>query len=287
MFLLFDVQRVYFLTGIEYVYISYLVIMENFNREKTSCNIRLLKIMGLYQILDPKSDKLFGYNIYHIAVILAISYVCPFSVMLFVDGIYFWNYYKVESIIHLSIAGYILFLCYKMMKIIRHSDKLWECLSITRFDLLSCSDQYNKPMEVCRKRSILYMYTHAVFSYFPVFCWVICPLIFNNIFYTISDIKGSTNNYHMNVINVYVFISDETYNEFFGVFYVIEIIFTILTVMFLNIFNIHFITMCMAISGQLQTICSAFESVGYDEFQDLGLPRITSKYEYSQHLLSH
>lgn len=255
--------------------------MENVNREKTSFNIRLAKLIGLYQILYPKTDKFLGYNVYHIAAVFASLYICLVSAMPCLNSIFYWKYHKVESILYSGIVGYILFTCYKMMTIVRHSSTLWECLSLTQFNLTSCGKRYGAPMEACRKRTFLFTYTFVAIVYTGVISYTVCPLVFNDTFLTMTDFKGSTGTYRLNVFKFYAPISSETYNDFFGIFYLIETVYAIITIAFINICDIFTITICIAISAQLQTISAAFESFGHYDIHDISLPRSTSKYEFS------
>jgi len=231
-------------------------------------------MVGLYQILNPKSDKLRGYNVYHIAVLLVTSYICLISAILCVNGVNYWRYHKVDSSLYFGTAGYSLFTCYKMGRIVRHSDRLWKCLAITRLDLTSCGGH---SMEDCRKTTILYTYTIATFTTFSLICFVACPFIFGDTTFTMTDYNGSTGTYRLNMFNGYTFISDEIYNGFFAIFYAVETVYAVTVVVFINIYDILIVTLCLAISGQLRTVSYAFASVGHDDLQHLRAPRSSSK----------
>jgi len=57
-----NTKRTYFLTGKKHEKILY-VIMENVNQKNTILNLKLAKIFGLYQMLDPRTHKIPGHTI--------------------------------------------------------------------------------------------------------------------------------------------------------------------------------------------------------------------------------
>jgi len=95
-------------------------------------NIRLAKIIGLYQMLDPGTIKFCGTNIYHIAVASIVLYSCAVSIMLNVSGLYYWTANMPISLDYFWKAEIMVFiLCYKMWIVVHRSDDIWNCLSVT------------------------------------------------------------------------------------------------------------------------------------------------------------
>jgi len=204
-----------------------------------------------------------------------------------VNCINYWNYHKIDSILYFCMTNYFLFSCYKVMTIVRYSDRLWGCLSVTQFDLTSYGDRYSYIMKNCRKWSILYTSASAFVSITALICYIICPLFFNEMYISMTNFNGSTGTYRLNLFNFYSFIPDEIYNGYFWIIYVVETIFAITVAIFLNISDIYFISVCMALSGQLQTISTEFSSIGKDDFQHLHVSNSASKYSWYRlkHLL--
>jgi len=236
----------------------------------------------LYQLLDPTVKKFYGFNIYQIIVgSFNMLYACPLSVSLFMNSINYWKHHKVDSILYFGIGIYILFTIYKAMTLIWHSDKLWELLSITRFDLTSYGERHDYPMGIYRKRSIMYTYTLTITTILASICYIISPLAFNKVLISMTNIQGSTNNYRLNAINFYTFFPAGTYNNFFSVFYTLESIYVVIVILMINMFDLFIITICVALSGQLRTISIAFASIGHDESKDHCVSRSISKYDYT------
>jgi len=207
--------------------------------------------------------------------------MCPLSVLLIINSINYWKHLKVDSILYFGIASYILFTIYKAMTLIYYSDKLWKLLSITRFDLTSYGKRHDYPMGIYRKRSIMYTYTLTITTILAFTCYIISPLAFKEVLISVTNFKGSTNNYRLNALNFYTFVPAETYNSSFGVFYTLESVYSVLVILTINIIDMFIITICVALSGQLRTISTAFASIGYDELKDLCVPSSVSKYNYS------
>lgn len=72
--------------------------------------------------------------------------------------------------------------------------------------------------------------------------------------------------YRLNILNLYLFVKEEAYNTYFYVFYIIETFGIAISVLFIIIFDTVVNTLDFALSGQLQMISTAFESVGHKSF---------------------
>jgi len=236
----------------------------------------------LYQLLDPIAKKFYGFNLYQIIVgSFNLLYVCPLSVTLYINGIIYWKHHKIDSILYFGIASYILFTVYKAMTLIWHSDKLWELLSITRFDLTSYEKRHDYPMIIYQKRSIIYTYTLTITTILTSTCFIISSLAVSDVLISMTNFKGSTNSYRLNILNIYIFMPAETYKNFFGVLVTLESIYVVIILLMINMFDLFIITICVALSGQLRTISIAAASVGHDELKDVCAPHSVSKYDYT------
>lgn len=104
------------------------------NKDNHVFNIILAKLSGLFQILDPGSMKFLGQNVYHIVMTIIMLFTCVTSVVLIVSSMYYW------SDRNLVVADYgckgitSLFLAYKIWNVVYHSNEVWDCLKITRYD---------------------------------------------------------------------------------------------------------------------------------------------------------
>ncbi|VVC36724.1 Hypothetical protein CINCED_3A012535 [Cinara cedri] len=93
--------------------------------------------------------------------------------------------------------------------------------------------------------------------------WISSPYVLSKTIVTIKNLDGSYAKYRMNIFNLYFIASDETYNKYFNVFYLIEITVAICFTYFSVVFDIVVITICVTISCQLDAIGDAFQSLGH------------------------
>jgi len=252
--------------------IQWLGIMVDIQNEKTCVfNIRLAKLTGFYQILDPETIKCRGRNAYQIFVAFVLFYLLVISIALFVSCLSLWTYYTSMSVMGFLEATNSFYACYKMWIVIYRSNDIWKCLSITRYGFTSLN--YPKRdgqvlLDRWRARSVWYTDMLAGTYCFSVVFYVVCCLAFSNDMVQIKNHDGSIGNFRQNVLNLYFFASDETYNEYYKTLFVFEALFMAgLTIAYL-VFDILLLTLCLAIQCQMQMICAAFESVNHKSLSD-------------------
>jgi len=242
-------------------------------------NIRLAKIIGLYQILDPGAIKCRGKNIYHIAVVSIVLYSCAVSMMLNVCGLYYWKVNMPISVDYFWKAEIIVFLLYKTWIIVHRSDDTWNCLSVTRYGFTSFGHRNNRHnnniiiiLDCWRERSVRLTTGLAVAYLSALAVFFGSTLACSGELITIKNHDGTSSQYHQNVLNFYLIVSDDAYNAHYNTFYMVET-FSVasLAILFL-IFDVLLITLCLAMYGQMQMICVAFQSVGHESLHDSPSP---------------
>jgi len=89
---------------------------------------------------------------------------------------------------------------------------------------------------------------------------------------TIKNHDGTSSKYHQNMLNFYLIVSDDTYNAHYNTFNIVEAFSVVsLSILFL-IFDVLLMTLCLAMYGQMQVICFAFQSVGHESLHDCPSP---------------
>lgn len=238
-------------------------IMEQRKREKHIFNGLLAKLVGLHQILNPESDKLYGYNVYHITFVILILYLILVSSITFINGLFNWTNNRTEAILHFGIAECGMFSSYKMSILIRRSKEIRNCLSITRFDFTSYGRTRDvRLLKLWRSRIILITSSYAVIFFLMIILFTSSPLIFRHGVSTVKSLDGSQSYYRINVINLYAMLPAETYNTHFNTIYLIEALCIYVFTLFFIVFDTLIITFCLAYSCQLRVISEAFESSG-------------------------
>jgi len=232
--------------------------------EKTDIfNIKLAKLTSLYQILNPGTVKYWGRNVYHIIVACFTLYVFAATVTLFISALHCSTYN-----LFLSMDYNWKFLCwlyavYKICIIVFYSNDLWNCLSIARYDFTSFSNRYRHILDCWRNRVVLILILYLILCYVGVLVFSLFPLSLSENKLPVKNLVGLIGNYRQNIINLYLIVSDETYNAHFYEFYIVEVLSTFLVLQSFLIFDNIMVTLCLSLCCHMQIINSAFESVGY------------------------
>lgn len=237
--------------------------MVSANENEHIFNFKLARLVGLYQILDPTTFTLFGYNGYHILMglfslyLYFMSSLCPISLYYLMNDVIAFTFY-------VGCVENYLFSCYKIIIIVHHSKDIWNCIDVTSFNFMSYR-HYDRRIfvnwrTICVRTSRMYI----ILVFFVLLCWAVSPFVFNDTLVKIKNTNGSYNNYQINVINSFVMLSDETYNKHVAVFYCVELLAGFLFIYFTTIFDVLVIMMCLALSCQLDAISHTVQSLGYE-----------------------
>ncbi|CAI6373156.1 unnamed protein product [Macrosiphum euphorbiae] len=231
-------------------------------------NIKLAKIIGLYQMLDPGTVKCRGRNIYHIVTSCALLYICLISMILILSGLYYWN---VNIPIRMDYFWKVLnafYLIYKIWIIIHYSNDIWNCLSITRYDFTTLSNRSRHILDRWRERLVWLTTIYAILYITSMVSYLSITLAFSGDKLPVKIHNGSIGYYRQNAMNLYLIVSDETYNAHYYTFYFVEAIFIAFIGLYFLIFDILLVTLCFGMCCQVEIICSAFESVGHKSLCD-------------------
>ncbi|CAI6364349.1 unnamed protein product [Macrosiphum euphorbiae] len=227
-------------------------------------NLVLAKMFGFYQILDTESATFLGrHNVNYTFFVFLIVYECLISAIVFLNGLYYCTNNIIEAMFYFGFMGNAMYASYKMYLILYHSKVIWDCFSATKFDFTSYGVQGIHTLNKWRNLSIKYTNIYMMFFLTFLFFLVTVPLVFSNTFVTMKNHDGSTSSYRLSLLSLYLFISEETYNTYFYVFHTIESSGIAIAVLFILIFDTIVYTLVIALSGQLQMISTAFESVGH------------------------
>lgn len=230
-------------------------------------SLTLTKLVGLYQILDPDTCKIYGFNAYHIGI-FAFSLYLLVSSILDLIGLYYWINDRMAFASHLGFLNNYLSALYKAAHIAYCSNDLWRLLRVSRFDSFSCGRYSREIFEKWQKFCTRMTYTYVITSFFCMIIWILVPTMFNDTMITIKNRDGSLSEYRMNIINQYILVQDETYNEYYNVFYCIETGMLISFLYLSMIYDYLVIIIFFTLSYQLETICDAVQNLGYRRSTD-------------------
>ncbi|XP_060869024.1 uncharacterized protein LOC132943898 [Metopolophium dirhodum] len=237
-------------------------------------NIKLAKLTGLYHILDPGTATFRGRNVYHIITACILLYMCVVSIILNLSGLYYWTLNIPISIDYFWKSETTLYVIYKIWIVIRHSNDIWNFLSITwhRHAVTLFSIRQRHILNRWRERSVRFTTMFAIMYYSSLVFYLGSTLVFRKDILPVKNRDGSVAFYRQNVMHFYLIASDETYNEYYYMFYFAEAFYiAFLTISFL-IFDILLVTLCFGMCCQMQMTCSDFESVGHRPLRDHNSP---------------
>jgi len=232
-------------------------------------NLILAKCTGIYQILDPGTLQFRGKNVYRVVVAFFTIYMGVIGTILNVSGVYYWTNNIPISMDYYWKGIILLFMCYPMWVIVHYSNDIWKCLSITCYGFTSHSLRDRRHiLDRWRERSVLLTNTLTVMYLTSAMIFFVTSLTLSNDILTVKNHKGSISNYRHSIFNLYLFISDDTFNAHYYMFYIIEVLCLVSIFIAYFVFDILTVTLCLAVTCQLQMICTAFESVGYTSHGD-------------------
>ncbi|XP_025195581.1 uncharacterized protein LOC112594795 [Melanaphis sacchari] len=225
----------------------------------------MIKCTGLYYIIDPKSAKIRGHNVFHITVMVMITFtaicllMCPF-------GLYYWANDVTQFVLQFIALINFLFGCFKAFTIVRHSDDIRRCLDITRFDFVSSAradPDSTRFFQTCRNVSMKFTGWFAVCSHFVLLMWTLLPFVVGSSV-EIKNRDNSISIYHFNPYNMYFMVSSEMYNEWHLIFHLLEWMVGLCFVLFMILFDTFMVILCNAITYQMRYIAAAYSKLGHN-----------------------
>eukprot|EP00102_Acyrthosiphon_pisum_P024503 XP_016661713.1 PREDICTED: odorant receptor 4-like [Acyrthosiphon pisum] len=161
-----------------------------------------------------------------------------------------------------------LYLSYQMYIVIYYSEGIWNCLSITCYGFTSHSLRDRHILDRWREQSVLITTILLVTYMTSLIIYFVSTLALSDDMLQVKNRDGSVSSYRQNLFNFYLFASDETYNAHYYTFYLVEGLYLVFVSMAFCGFDILLVTLCLAISCQIEMICTAFESVGHKSLGD-------------------
>lgn len=231
---------------------------------KNIFNLRVAKFTTLYQILNPSTTKIYGYNVYHVLIVLLMLYMFTISMSLVAS-----LYYLTNDIIGIALCfGYIenfIYACLKMINIIYYSKYIWKYTRVANASFMTYKHYNQNIYNSWQTRLALLNKLYLIVTYVVLFAWGSTPFIFNHASLLIRRADDSVEKYRMNVYNLFMIFPAEKYNEHFMIFFSFELLTMTSYAYFTIIFDILIFTMTLALSCQLDAISDAISSIGHNK----------------------
>lgn len=229
---------------------------------------QVMKSIGLYQILNPHTQKLFGFSIFKY---LIITYLIIYIILLVV---YVLNmYYFLDDINELQ--KYILLISsgtaslFKLFSIIRNSNTLWKCIQLTSVDYLSYKYHNRQILEYSRTLTKCLTSHFAFWWFISVIVWNTAPLFIKD-YYIRVKVDNEIHLYRYNVLNLVFPVPSDFYNGHFIKYYIIESTITMILGHSILIYDVLTISICITLKYQLKTIAHSYHTFGIRKKQFTG-----------------
>ncbi|XP_050525975.1 uncharacterized protein LOC126896875 isoform X2 [Daktulosphaira vitifoliae] len=255
------------------------------NAEKYIFNIPLALLLGQYYILNPKSSKLFGYNILHIifvtfVAIVFVVFTCTFPISLYIL-INDTNQLAMEIFSVINVT----FSCCKIVTIIRNSTRLWNLLEVTRIDFIIKNG--SNSLQKCRVKLIKFTYTTFLF-YMMQLLWIYFTYLNRHNFQKIKFKGNIYKEYKTNFFQLYMPVSEYSYNiKYFKYIYIFEFVTAFNFVYFTTFFDMIVMPICICLSGQLSAIGESYSSVGHREYENYDFKTSNTNYNEIKNCIVH
>ncbi|XP_025207395.1 uncharacterized protein LOC112603161 [Melanaphis sacchari] len=237
--------------------------MAIFNDHTVAINLKILKQYGFYQIFDPDSKKVFGWNMYRLSFI-ALTVIIQCLVGFGNCGFFFEledtiNNIDVFLIIFSSSFNYLNL--WKIIILLFNKNNILDLLDVTYLNFFK-SKQCHNNVEILykhRNRTLKCTKLYYNFCTLVIIQWVFYPIIIN------SFIANKNDNRRLeNVINRPYPITVNTYNRYFVLFYIIETVIGIKSVYSLLMIDILLLSIGWAITVQYEVLAAAFKNIRHD-----------------------
>lgn len=232
--------------------------MESLNEDEVLINLSLFKRNRFYHLFDPNSKKIFNYNAYRIYNIVFIAIIQACYV---ISGIEL--YMEMDSVDDVNVLQ-ILFIYFnnilcllKITVFIYKADQIWDFIDLTRLDFLTsarCLDN-ERILNKCRDTLIKITNFCYIMALMVFFIWLIFPLM----------IEKNLDERRQNIFNMLFPVSTNKYNQYFYIFYVLEIMMGWFIVYYMMMIDIFIVTFCWVTIIQYKILGRAFENIGYED----------------------
>lgn len=224
----------------------------------------LFKIIGVYQMVDPSTTKIFGLNVYHlvhITLIILTSIMAIFGL----SGFFFKirDTYENIDFDKIIIIFYLIVMIignFKIFMVITNADKIWGLFNVSHERFLSsrhCKIHFCKVIQ-CGNRLSRFFNVYFCLMLITLTSYAMIPIILN----TRSDTDQTQHGERFrNALNLRYPISTETYNAFYILFYTMECIMVFYAGYGVFAFDLLAMTIVMIISVLYEIEALAIEAL--------------------------
>lgn len=224
------------------------------SEKKYVVNLRLMKLMGLYQILNPNTAKVCGNNPFRVAGTAATLYLSAMYALC-ASSLYSSLTHSAGAVVNSALMFLITsFTLIKLYFIFRHADALWQFVGFSSVDFLTYGGHRRDALAAARTVSVAVTYAFALLWGTVSTSSALSPIL---------RPAESDGRYRGNVLNFVYPVSDELYNDNFAVFYSIETTALACYVYTMVVYDCLVISAAVVVAFQLKTIASSYSDLGH------------------------
>jgi len=238
--------------------------METFKDHTATINLKFLKQCGFYQIFDPNSKKIFGWNVYQLSFIVLIG--ISECLMCFGNCGFLFELEDTINNIDLFLVIFSNFMHYsnvlKLVILIFNRKKILDLFKVTDLMFLKskhCRDNI-QVLYKHRNRNLKLTNSYFYLGIIIIFQWFIFPIIINSFIAYKND-----NQRKENIINRQYPVDINTFNKYYFLFYIFEFIIAMKSIYLIMMIDILLLSIGWAIIVQYEVLAVAFKNVGYNE----------------------
>jgi len=238
--------------------------MDGFNEQNILINFNLFKELQFYQIFHSSGIKIFGLNIHQLFYIfyalVALCIECYGISTLFSTNCKFLSY--IDYFIIFYVVNQMCLSFWKLFKCLNDRNRFLDLFKIARLNFLTSEEctKYIKVLYKHHNKNLKFVNYFLIFSFVVILQWFIFPIVLLKILnFEDSNVRAQ------NIINFCFGVSTQTYNKYFLIFYLLEIVPTSITVYILLMIDTLIISLCSAIIYQQEILIYAFKNIGYED----------------------
>ncbi|VVC25231.1 Olfactory receptor, insect [Cinara cedri] len=227
---------------------------------KSVVDVKLFKIIGLYQLLQPSGIHVKWYR----KVLLGVLWITFGLQIVQIYGLYYAqnDLRRFSSMTLLVVYG--LMCLYKGLVLVNHGDRIWSTLDLALYGFVSSGQRNPAKLDRCKHMLTLLLRMFIVCSYFTLVIWIIGPYFIEGSL-SITNLDGTVSNYRLTINNLWIPVADYVYNmsAIWALLYLMESFILAINVFCWTIFDCYLLTMCFVLNAQFHTIAFVYETIGH------------------------
>lgn len=234
--------------------------LNDMNDSETVVDMRLFKVIGLYQLLCPAvSVATSG----HRTALMTGSIIMTGTFVVQTAALYLAidDFSRLAYMVMMITVGFTSL--FKGYLLIRQANPMWRVLELARYAFTASARRDPSELLWCRDTMSTVLRTFTIVNYVAVAAWLISP-IFIHERVPVTNIDGTVAMYRTSVFNMWTPLSENAYNTpfVFAAVYAFESFICSYCVFIFNIFDSYLITVCLVLVANFRTIATRYQSLG-------------------------